>query len=178
MMFGRAIGYPLTQQCELQPKEVNKTMITRPTKVLRPFKRVEVPQSQEVKDASCEEDAKEDTNNTKRKVIICRPLSLGADDQGENTQLHKYTQDASRDGDSEMPRGEDPKVPSVGNPKVPAGDDLEMLSVGNPKVLTSRDDASSQKGGGDVIVPRKGPNPPVPDPNDTPLGPDANLNPP
>ena len=153
-------------------------MITRPTKVLRPFKRGEVPQSQEVKDASCEEDAKEDTNKTKRKVIICGPPIPGANTQGKNTQLPIDVQDATRDGDSEMLGGEDPKVPSVGNPKVPAGDDLEMLSVGNPKVLTSRDDASSQKGGGDVIVPRKGPNPPVPDPNDTPLGPDANLNPP
>lgn len=150
-------------------------MITRPTKVLQPFERGEVPQSQEVDNASCEEDVKKGQIPKKERTIVCGPLKPGAEDQGKNTQLPIDVQNATRDGDSEMLGGEDPKVPaeddpqvpSVGNPEVPI-DNQKLPSVGNPKVLTSRDDASSQKGGGEVIDLRKGPNPPVPDPNDTP----------
>ncbi len=149
-------------------------MITRPIKVLRPFERGEVPQSQEDKDASSEKDAKKDTIRTKRKLIICRSLSLGADDQGGNRQELIDNQKVFDCIDPEVSYGVAPEVSSL-HLQDDASPKPEEIEVPNPRKDTNPPDPNLND-----TPPGPDPNdtPPCPDPNDTPPGPDPNLNPP
>ncbi len=147
------------------------------TTVLAPFNNGTDYQSQEVVNASCGKDEKKGQIPKKDKVTVCGPPIPGANTQGKNTQLPIDVQDATRDGDSEMLGGEDPKVP-VDKQEAPGVIDEKVPEVGNPEGPSLPDNAPPKPEEIEVPNPRKGPNPPDPNLNDTPPGPDPNDTPP